>query len=83
MSFGLAISIWEVMLIIWVLNILLDEIVKILMFEKRITLYKRLISYLSLSSWDEVTFSAIVVFIVGMILRFIPDQKCFKAAKYI
>ena len=65
----------------FVFIIILDEIIKILMFEKHITLYKRLKSYILLSSWDEVTFSAIIVFIVGMILRFIPDQNCFKAAK--
>jgi hypothetical protein len=85
-KYGLHVSIFEIILIYWVWNFLIDAIVKVFTFdaqEKGKGAYRRLVIYLSLSNWNKVTIMGILVFFIGISLRFIPNTSCFTAATVI
>lgn len=78
---GLAISIPEVVLIIWVSTFFIEEVRKFYMHESKI--FKSKLKYYALQNWNIIGIVALTLFFAGLALRFIPNESCFLAARII
>ncbi|CAF0980027.1 unnamed protein product [Brachionus calyciflorus] len=79
-SFELAISIPEIVLMIWIFAFVTEEIRKFLKEEmKKYYIINTLIG----DFWENINIGAILLYLVAFILRFIKDDQCFKAARII
>lgn len=78
-NFGLAISVPEIILIIWVITYVMEEVRQILHSEHRSVL-KKLKSYLN-DLLNVIEIMALVLFLIGMILRLIPNRECYIAGR--
>lgn len=79
-SQGLVVSIYEVILISWTFLFLIEEIKQI--YNERNSFFVKLFSHFS-NFWNKIDLIALVLFIVGIILRFIPNDDCFTAARIL
>ncbi|RNA09709.1 transient receptor potential cation channel subfamily M member 3 isoform X26 [Brachionus plicatilis] len=79
-SLGLAISIPEIILIIWVFTFILEEIYKFLINDMKKYFIKKIFGG---DFWQKINTSAILLYLVAFILRFIDNDQCYKAARII
>lgn len=79
--FNTYISILEIVLIIWVLTFTCEEIRQFYLNENRVLKAKIISFVFDFKNLLEIT--GLVLFYVGMILRFIPDYNCYSAARIL
>lgn len=79
--YSISISIPEIILIIWVSVFTLEEIRKCIKNESNV--WKGKLKGYLLNNWNSVTVVSILLFFIGITLRFIPNEKCFLAARVI
>lgn len=77
-SYPLVISAFEVLLIIWVIALLLDKIDQFVMHEFKF-------SFRNIQYWidNSIDFLAFGLYFIALILRFIPNTECYRAARII
>ncbi|XP_052091142.1 transient receptor potential cation channel subfamily M member-like 2 isoform X5 [Mytilus californianus] len=75
------VSVIEIILMIWVFSIFAEE-VRQLVTGSSATINAKLKSYLS-DSWNLVDVLTIILFICALVLRFIPDDDTFEAARVV
>jgi hypothetical protein len=80
-SRGLAISVAEVVLIVWVVTFTLDE-VRIFYTTERKILKAKVVCFFT-NYLNVIKLLALFFFFVGMVLRFIPSYQCYQAARII
>lgn len=80
-SLGLSISIPEIVLIIWVITFAIDKIREFMVNERKV--FKAKLKMFLLDSDNILDAFAIFGFLVAEILRFIPNQDCYLAARII
>ncbi|XP_052805159.1 transient receptor potential cation channel subfamily M member-like 2 isoform X2 [Mya arenaria] len=80
-KFDRQVNLEEIILMIWVFAITTEEIRQMVM-NSSTTLSKKIQSYIS-DTWNKVDTMTIVVFIIGIILRFMPYERTFEAARVV
>lgn len=78
-SLGLSISIPEVILIFWVTSYAVEEIRQLIQSENRFI--KKKIKFYVNDLLNMIEMGALALFLIGMVLRFIPDRGCYIAGR--
>ena len=77
----LPLSILEIVLIIWVFTYFCEEFRKFIMNETKL-IWPKFKNYF-FQNWNGLTMLSIILYFVAIILRFIPNDSCFLAARII
>ena len=80
-EFKRAFSIYEGVLIGWVFTIFTEEIRQVFM-STATSLRSKIVSYFT-DSWNILDVITVVLFTIGMILRFVPDDNFLEAARVV
>ncbi|CAF1272530.1 unnamed protein product [Adineta steineri] len=74
-------SITEIILIIWMITILFEEIRQIMAMELK-TIRGKVTEYLSIF-WNKLDLLIVILFFIAIILRYIPSRNCFCSARIL
>ncbi|KAH3703778.1 hypothetical protein DPMN_078825 [Dreissena polymorpha] len=80
-NFAPTVSVLELVLMVWVFTILSEEVRQVVT-RSSTTLVSKLKSYVT-DSWNIVDIITIILFIIGMIMRFLPYKDTFEAARVV